>query len=44
LDVTGVVLSDQVRSLDWQSRQAAFLCPAPDALLAEVLEKLRTLI
>jgi mRNA interferase MazF len=44
LGVTGVVLSDQVRSLDWQARQAGFICPAPEALVAEVLEKVRTLL
>jgi mRNA interferase MazF len=44
LGVTGVVLADQVRSLDWQARQATFMCPAPEVLVAEVLEKLGTLL
>ncbi len=44
LSVSGVVLADQARSLDWQARQAAFACVAPEALVAEVLQKLRTLL
>src|SRR5947207_9506817 len=30
LAVTGVILADQVRSLDWRVRMAEFLCTAPD--------------
>lgn len=44
LDVTGVILADQIRSLDWQARQAEFICQAPAAVLAEVLQKLDTLL
>jgi len=40
LKVAGVVLSDQVRSLDWKVRDARYACAAPEAALAEVLEKL----
>ena len=29
LAVTGVVLADQVKSLDWQARNAAFICTLP---------------
>ncbi len=42
LPVGGVVLSDQVRSLDWRSREAEFVCALPSLVLAEVLGKLRT--
>lgn len=42
--VTGVVLSDQVRSLDWQARHARFGGRAPRTVIAEVLEKARTLL
>jgi hypothetical protein len=28
--VTGMALSDQVRSLDWQVREAEFICTAPE--------------
>ncbi|MYH49011.1 MAG: endoribonuclease MazF [Gammaproteobacteria bacterium] len=42
--VTGVVLSDQVRSLDWRARHARFRGRAPRTVVAEVLEKARTLL
>ncbi|RRR76746.1 MAG: endoribonuclease MazF [Candidatus Viridilinea halotolerans] len=44
LPVTGVVLSDQVKSLDWRSRNAQFACQAPEAVIVEVLQKVATLI
>lgn len=44
LPVTGVVLSDQVKSLDWRSRNAQFACQAPTEVLTEVLQKLSTLV
>jgi len=44
LPVTGVVLSDQVKSLDWRARNAERICSMPGETLAVVLEKLRTLI
>jgi mRNA interferase MazF len=42
--VTGVVLSDQVKSLDWRARNAERICPVPGETLAAVLKKLSTLI
>ncbi len=44
LEVAGVVLSDQVKSLDWRARRAALLCRVPRATVAEVLDKLGTLL
>jgi mRNA interferase MazF len=44
LPVTGVVLSDQVKSLDWQVRKAEKICRLPKGTVAEVLEKLNTLL
>lgn len=44
LPITGVVLSDQVRSLDWRARNAAHICSLPNAAVAEVRRKLRTLL
>ena len=41
---TGVVLSDQVKSLSWERRRAAFRCPAPDAVLRETKGKVRALL
>jgi mRNA interferase MazF len=44
LRVTGVVLADQVKSLDWQARQAEFIGTLPGEIVAEVLAKLATLL
>lgn len=44
LAVTGAVLSDQVKSLDWRARTATFICALPPATIAEVLQKLTTLV
>ena len=42
--VTGVVLSDQVRSLDWRARRARFEEQAPAQVVREVKEKLSVLL
>lgn len=44
LVVTGVVLSDQVKSLDWKARQVGFIVKVPDSVVKEVLAKLNTLL
>jgi mRNA interferase MazF len=44
LQVTGVILSDQIKSLDWRVRQAEFICNLPESTVDEVLEKLGTLL
>lgn len=44
LKATGVVLSDQLKSLDWQARGAKFSCKAPTAVVTAVLERLETLL
>jgi mRNA interferase MazF len=44
LKVTGVVLSDQVKSLDWKIRNAEFCDKLPDAVVLEILKKLETLL
>jgi len=44
LDVTGVVLADQVKRLDWQARAARKVDEAPREVLAEVLRKIATLL
>jgi len=43
-DVTGVVLSDQAKSLDWRVRNAEFITEFTDAVTNEVLKKLKTLL
>lgn len=42
--VTGVVLADQVKSLDWKARGARRIEPAPEGVLAETLAKFRALL
>ena len=42
--VTGVILSDQVKSLDWRARQADFITALPNGVVEDVLAKLRTLL
>jgi mRNA interferase MazF len=44
LKIGGAILSDQVKSLDWKIRQAEFICKLPASTVAEVLQKLGTLI
>lgn len=44
VDVTGVILSDQVKSLDWQVRKAEFKAKLPEEVINEVLAKLRALL
>jgi mRNA interferase MazF len=42
--VQGVVLSDQVKSLDWRVRKAELLERVSEPVMAEVLQKLATLL
>lgn len=44
LEVSGVVLSDQVRSLDWRVRRARLICRLPGTLVDEVVQKLSALL
>jgi mRNA interferase MazF len=44
LPVAGVILADQIKSLDWRVRQAEYLCTLPDATIIEVLRKVNTLL
>lgn len=44
LAISGVVLADQVRSLDWRSRSAVKICALPESVVAEILGKLKTLL
>jgi mRNA interferase MazF len=44
LAVTGVILADQAKSLDWRARRMEFICRLPDATVAEVLQKLGALL
>ena len=42
--ITGVVLSDQIRSLDWRARHARFATQVPSHVVSEVREKLAVLL
>ena len=42
--VVGVVLADQVKSLDWRVRQTERICELPHETIEEVLGKLNTLL
>jgi mRNA interferase MazF len=44
LKASGVMLSDQVKSMDWKARGASLLCSLPEATVREVLNKVGTLL
>lgn len=44
LPVTGAVLSDQIKSLDWRDRETALMGRLPDDAMAQVLGKLDALL
>jgi mRNA interferase MazF len=44
LPVSGAILSDQVKSLDWRARKAELICALPARTISEVLRKLATLL
>ncbi|MFY7836998.1 MAG: endoribonuclease MazF [Novosphingobium sp.] len=43
-DPPSAVLADQIKALDWRARKAVHKGKVPEAILAEVRAKLRTLI
>ena len=43
-NIDGVILSDQIKSLDWISRKASFICKISLGVLVEVIEKINVLI
>lgn len=44
LKVAGVVLADQVKSMDWHARRAEFCCKAPAATVLDVIGKAQSLL
>ncbi len=42
--ISGVVLADQVKNLDWQARNIEFIATAPEKVIDEISEKLSLLI
>lgn len=43
LAISGVILSDQLKSLDWRARKAQHICRLPTHATLDVLAKIRTL-
>ena len=44
LPISGVILSDQIKSLDWHTRKAEYICQISKEILSELIGKIRTLI
>ena len=44
LKISGAILSDQVKNLDWNARQVELVCKLPSVTIDEVLQKLNTLL
>ena len=44
LRATGVVLADQIKSLDWNVRKATRICTVPNEIIAQVLQRLQVLL
>ncbi len=44
LPAAGVILSDQIKNLDWRIRNAELICTLPDETIFEILQKLNTLL
>ncbi len=44
LKISGAVLSDQIKSLDWKIRYAEFADKLPNPVLEEVVQKVQTLL
>lgn len=44
LTVTGVIIADQIKSLDWKVRNAEFIVKAPKNVLDETMNKFLTLV
>jgi mRNA interferase MazF len=42
--ITGVIGSDQVKSLDWRARRATLIGAVPDEVVGEVMRRLKTLL
>ncbi len=44
LKIAGVILCDQIKSLDWRNRNAKFICKLPENILQDALAKIKLLI
>ena len=44
LEIEGVILSDQAKSMDWRERRATFICGLPEETVHKVLRKMEALL
>jgi len=44
LKISGAILSDQIKSLDWKARKAEYICKVPTDIIDDVLAKIATLL
>jgi mRNA interferase MazF len=44
LAVEGVILADQIKSLDWRARRAEFKCRLPQEVVEDCLERISALL
>ncbi len=42
--ISGAILADHVKNLNWKARKAEFIAPLPPYLLKEVIDKLMVLL
>lgn len=44
LEIKGVILADQVKSMDWRQRKATFICDVPEETVHKVLRRVEALL
>ena len=44
LKISGAILADHIRNIDWKMRRAEYLCKLPDKAFKEVAEKILSLL
>ena len=44
LSISGVILSDQAKSMDWKIRNTEFICKLDNEFVEQVLQRLHTLL
>jgi mRNA interferase MazF len=44
LEISGVILSDQIKSLAWKTRKSEFICKLPKDALIDTLNKINALL
>jgi mRNA interferase MazF len=44
LPISGAILSDQVKNLDWKAREAKKICYLPDDVMNKVLQRVKALL